>query len=180
MLNASISPAHCRACGSAARRPVMDSPLRPPGGERCCAPRDEPAEVFLFSLSEPVQPTGSRRPSNAAPLLKRPPPPPGRRHPAGSPPFTGGRPASVERRCRSPDLCVLGRRLTKRRPPGHLENSRPPQEGGRRGALSVSPAAIEQRGCSKIRGREHSMNTITVVGNLTRDPELRYTPDRPG
>src|SRR5205807_10055563 len=102
----------------------------PPSGERCYPPRDEPAEVFLFSLSEPVQPTGSRRPSNAAPLLKRRPPPPGRRHPAVAPPFTGGRPAQVERRCRSPDLHVLGRRLTKRRPPGHLENSRPPQEGG--------------------------------------------------
>ena len=24
--------------------------------------------------------------------------------------------------------------------------------------------------------KEHSMNTVTVVGNLTREPELRYTP----
>src|SRR2546423_3516500 len=103
----------------------MDSPPPPLGGALLCA-ADEPAEVFLFSLSEPVQPTGSRRPSNAAPLPKRLPPPPGRRHPAGSPPYTGGRPAQVERRCRSPDLVFLGRRLTKRRPPGHLENRCPP------------------------------------------------------
>src|ERR1700709_2565147 len=108
----------------------MDSPPPPPSGERCYPPPGQPAEVVLFSLSEPVQPTGSRRPSNAAPLPKRLPPPPGRRHPAGSLPITGGRPASVERRCRSPSLHLLGRRLTKRRPPGHLEDSRPPKDQG--------------------------------------------------
>src|SRR5437764_9362325 len=113
MLDATSSPAQSRACGCAATRPVMDTPPPPPSGERCYPPRDEPAEVVLFSLSEPVQPTGSRRPSNAAPLLKRRPPPPGRRHPAGAPPITGERPASVERRCRSPSLHLLGRRLTK-------------------------------------------------------------------
>src|SRR3989442_12188090 len=133
MVDASSSPAQSRPCGCAARRPVMDSPPPPPWGERCYPPRDEPAEVVLFSLSEPVQPTGSRRPSNAAPLLKRLPPPPGRKPLVGSPPVTGGRPASVERRCRSPDLHVLGRRLTKPRPPAHLEESPPHRNGGRRG-----------------------------------------------
>src|SRR5260370_5918829 len=106
----------------------MDSPPPPPWGERCCAPRGQPAEVFLFSLSEPVQPTGSRRPSNAAPLLKRLPPPPGRKHPAGSLPVTGGRPASVERRCRSPDLLCLGPSFDQA-PPTRPPRQQPPPTG---------------------------------------------------
>src|SRR3981081_3611340 len=135
----------------------MDSPPPPPSGERCCAPRDEPAEVFLFSLSEPVQPTGSRRPSNAAPLPKRLPPPPEERHPAGSPPITGGRPASVERRCRRPSPSSLGPSFDQA-PPTRPPREHPPPTGtgGRRAGLLVSPAAIEQRGCSKIRkGAQH-------------------------
>src|SRR5438445_188184 len=63
MLDSSSSPVQSRACGCAARRPVMESPPPPPSGECCYPPRGQPAEVFLFSLSEPVQPTGSRRPT---------------------------------------------------------------------------------------------------------------------
>src|SRR5260370_17476056 len=104
----------------------MDSPPPPPWGERCCAPRGQPAEVFLFSLSEPVQPTGSRRPSNAAPLPKRPPPPPGKSHPPGSPPHPGARPAQLPRRSRTPHLLCLAPSVAHAPPPPPPPHHPPP------------------------------------------------------
>src|SRR2546423_6576559 len=116
----------------------MDSP--PPPRGNAAVRRGTNQRKCSCSLSEPVQPTGRRRPSNAAPLLKRLPPPPGRRHPARCPPFTGGRPASVERRCRSPDLVCLGPSFDQA-PPTRPPREQPPphRNGGRRAGLLVSP-----------------------------------------
>src|SRR5205085_1316377 len=51
----------------------------------------------------------------------------------------------------------------------------PTETGGVELAFSY-PRLQSSREAARRNRREHSMNTITVVGNLTRDPELRYTP----
>jgi hypothetical protein len=69
----------------------MEPPRTPRRGDRPCAGRKFMREVFSFSLSEPPKDTGTRLPSNATPLPKRPAPHAvGPLHLSGGGPLAGG------------------------------------------------------------------------------------------